>query len=74
MRRDGFCLRGSRIPYIYRVKVSAAISIAQANEIKSLLAETLPVRCQLFDIDFSSSALIRNGFAIRDGSYTRGIA
>jgi P2-related tail formation protein len=72
-KHDGFDLHGANNPYRYRVKVSAVISIAQANEIRALLAETLPVRCQLHSFDIVNARLLHNGAIRRDGSYTRGV-
>lgn len=74
MRRDGFPMRGERPAHWaeYRVRCHRLLSVHQAALARKLLANIAPARCQLIEIDFSSAALIRNGFARRDGSYTRG--
>jgi hypothetical protein len=74
MRRDGFAIRGERSAHWaeYRIRCYRLLTTQQAAMARALLANITPIRCQLVEIDFSSAALIRNGFAIRDGSYTRG--
>ncbi|WP_432719831.1 phage tail protein [Jeongeupia wiesaeckerbachi] len=73
-RRDGFAIRGTKADQwaVYRIKCFRQLSIKQAEEARRMLASVAPARCALFEIDFSAAALIRNGFARRDGTYTRG--
>lgn len=76
MRRDGFAVRGERWERWaeYRIRLSRLLTIDQAQLARQLLANIAPARCALVEIDFSGAALIRNGFARRDGTYTRGIS
>lgn len=73
-KRDGFVVRGERSAHWaeYRVRCSRLLSIQQAAMARKFLANVAPARCCLVEIDFSSAALIRNGAARRDGTYTRG--
>ncbi|GHD59850.1 phage tail protein I [Jeongeupia chitinilytica] len=73
-RRDGFAMRGDgRTEWaVYRIKCFNLLSVAQAEEARQLLASIAPARSHLYGIDFSSAALVRNGYARRDGNYTRG--
>jgi phage tail P2-like protein len=75
MHRDGFPVRGDHpLRWAeYRIRLNRLLTVQQAAMAKKLLANIAPARCQLVEINFSSAALIRNGFAVRDGSYTRGI-
>lgn len=76
MRRDGFVVRGERsLRYAeYRIRCHRLMSVQQAAMARRLLANFAPKRCLLVEIDFSSAALIRNGYAVRNGSYSRGSA
>ncbi|ERE07148.1 phage tail protein [Pseudogulbenkiania ferrooxidans] len=73
-RRDGFAVRGQRQDNWaeYRIKCSRQLSIKQAAAARRLLASVAPARCHLVEINFTDAALIRNGYARRDGTYTRG--
>lgn len=75
VRRDGYPVRSDRsVRWAeYRVRLDRLLTVQQANAARQLLAHVAPARCLLVDIDFSSAALIRNGFAVRDGSYSRGL-
>ncbi|QRO34118.1 phage tail protein [Chromobacterium violaceum] len=72
--RDGFAVRGQRQDNWaeYRIKCSRQLSIKQAAAARRLLASVAPARCHLVEINFTDAALIRNGYARRDGTYTRG--
>jgi phage tail P2-like protein len=76
MKRDGFAVRGERSARWaeYRIRCHRLLSVQQAALARKLLASMAPARCLLVGIDFSDAALIRNGFARRDGTYTRGVA
>uniref|UniRef100_Q31HT7 Phage tail protein I n=1 Tax=Hydrogenovibrio crunogenus (strain DSM 25203 / XCL-2) TaxID=317025 RepID=Q31HT7_HYDCU len=75
MKRDGFAIRSETEGWsVYKVVTDYLITTSQANIARELLSKSAPVRCELWGFDFSSAALIRNGYAVRDGSYTRGIA
>lgn len=79
-RRDGtrtrtaFNKRGTRSGSWaeYRVVCHNRLTVQQAAIARQMLAEIAPVRCHLFELDFSLAALTRNGLASRNGSYTRG--
>lgn len=73
--RDGYAVRGDRsVRWAeYRIRINRLLTVQQATLARTLLASVTPARCLLVDIDFSSAALIRNGFAVRDGSYSRGL-
>lgn len=81
-RRDGtrtrtaFNKRGTRADAWaeYRVVCYSRLTVQQATIARQMLAEIAPVRCHLFELDFSQAALTRNGLASRNGSYTRGTA
>jgi hypothetical protein len=74
-RRDGFPVRGDRsLRWAeYRIRCYRLLTVEQATVARQMLANIAPARCFLFDIDFTAAALIRNGVARRDGSYTRGL-
>lgn len=73
MRRDGYVLRGDPSARAwYRVRLKKLLNVRQANAAFRLLAETAPIRCHLYGIDFTEAKLLHNGTARRDGSYTRG--
>ncbi len=79
-RRDGtrtrtaFNKRGVRADAWaeYRVICYSRLTVRQAAIARQMLASIAPARCHLFELDFSKAALVRNGLALRDGSYTRG--
>lgn len=57
----------------YRVICYTLLTTSQAALARKMLANIAPARCKLFELDFSQAALIRNGYARRNGSYTRGL-
>ena len=75
-RREAFYVRGDSSEHwaVYRVVCYQLITTHQALLARSMLETVAPVRCLLYDIDFSSAALVRNGYALRDGTYSRGSA
>lgn len=73
VRRDGWPLHGGRQPFVYRVKLNGLVSIRQADQIRRILQNTAPVRCHLHSLDYRGAPLLHNKFAVRDGSYTRGV-
>lgn len=73
VRRDGWPLHGGRQPYVYRVRLNGLVSLAQAGQIRRILANTAPVRCHLHSLDYRGAPLLHNKCAVRDGSYTRGV-
>ena len=73
-RRDGYAMRGDASMQwaVYRIVCYRRLTVAQAAMARRMLGSLVPVRCALFDIDFSKAILIRNGLASRDGLYSRG--
>ncbi|ACO74619.1 Phage tail protein I [Laribacter hongkongensis HLHK9] len=74
-RRDGFAMRGTHLDHWahYRVVCARLLSVRQAAAVRRMLESVAPASRELVAIDFSDAALIRNGFAHRDGTYTRGL-
>lgn len=74
--RNGYVVRGDASEQwaVYRVICSRLLTLQQAAVARRMLAYIAPARCALYDIDFSGAALIRNGYAKRDGTYSRGSA
>lgn len=73
-RRNGHYYRGWQAAWaLYRVVLERPITIKQAAMLRVILDETAPARSQLASLDFREAALLRDGTARRDGSYTRGI-
>lgn len=72
--RDGFSMRGEKHDNWaeYRILTNRLLSVQQAEAARHMLAAFAPARCHLYEINFSDAALIRNGFARRDGTYSRG--
>ena len=57
----------------YRVVLSRSTTVDQAYQIKRLLASVQRNCVTLTAIDFRAATLRRNGAAIRNGAYTRGV-
>lgn len=58
----------------FRVLLDRAVSIAQAEIARRIIARAAPARCHLMVIDFSEAALLYDATAPRDGTYSRGFA
>ncbi len=76
IRRDGWAYRA---PYgvawaWYRIRMSQLLPVRMAATARVMLAANAPARCHLYEIDYTAARLVRNGYARRDGTYTRGIA
>lgn len=73
--RDGYAIRGKHLEHWahYRVRCFRQLTVKQAAAARRMLASVAPARCHLVEINFAAAAIIRNGYARRDGSYTRGI-
>lgn len=70
---DGFMVYGDEAGRVwYRIRLSKLLSVKQAETAKRLLEITAPARCQLYGLDFTNAALLYNGVAKYDGSYTYG--
>ena len=57
----------------YRILLKRPVTIDQAQQIKRLLAAVKRNCIQLIAVDFSRATLRRNGYASRNGTYTRGV-
>lgn len=71
--RDGWHLRGGSTPHVYRVRLNGLITVGQAAQIRRILATTAPARSHLHSLDFRGAVFLHNKFAVRDGSYIRGV-
>lgn len=74
-RRDGFPIRAARALHWaeYRIVCHTVLSIEQASMVRAALAIAGRNCAHLYEINFQGAALIRNGVARRDGTFTRGI-
>jgi len=72
--RDGSVDRSTPAHWAeYRVVMQRPLSLAQASVARAIIAAAAPVRSHLTALDFQQAALLYDGTAPRDGSYTRGI-
>lgn len=65
--------RGQKGWATYRIILRRAVTIDQAVQIRRMLAAVQRNCVILTAIDFKEALIRRNGFALRNGSYTRGI-
>ena len=80
IKRDGSVIRRGSHYYgtldgiwaMWRIYLSKAISVEQANSLRKVLIDTAPVRCELKGIHFSKG-LTRDGSIVRNGEYSRGV-
>jgi phage tail P2-like protein len=72
--RNGMYRRGGATRWAtYRVLLQRPITVDQAARIGAVL-DTVKRNCvHLVALDFTQAALRHNGFAVRNGSYTRGV-
>jgi len=72
--RDGTSDRSSPAHWAeYRVVMGRPLSIRQSVTARRIIEASAPARCHLAAIDFREAALLYDGAAPRDGTYTRGI-
>lgn len=72
--RNGYRRRGGPTQWAtYRVILQRPITIDQSASITAMLATVTRNCCHLVALDYTRAALRHNGFALRNGQYTRGI-
>lgn len=72
--RNGYRRRGGQTQWAtYRIILQRPITFDQAESITAMLATVKRNCCHLVALDYTRAALRHNGYAIRDGQYTRGI-
>lgn len=73
-RRNGWHRRLGQAGWAtYRINLKRPVTVDQAIVIKRLLGAVTRNCVHLVAIDYSQAAIRRNGMAIRNGSYTRGV-
>jgi phage tail P2-like protein len=58
----------------YRVRLTRPISIAQADQVRRILANVAPVRCRLKALLFDEAANLYNAAISHDGQFNHGVA
>lgn len=72
--RNGYHRRGGPTQWAtYRVILQRPITLDQAASITAMLDSVKRNCCHLVALDYTRAALRHNGYASRDGQYTRGI-
>lgn len=72
--RNGYRRRGGPTQWAtYRIILQRPITLDQAASITAMLDSVKRNCCHLVALDYSRAALRHNGYASRDGQYTRGI-
>lgn len=72
---DGSRVYGSYMHWAtYRVVVDRPVSLAQADQIRALLARIAPARCHLVELRFTEAAFLYDGAVLYDGTYSYGAA
>lgn len=72
--RNGYRRRGGPAQWAtYRIILQRPITLDQAASITAMLATVTRNCCHLVALDYTRAALRHNGYASRDGQYTRGI-
>lgn len=59
---------------MYRIYLKKPITIEQAEQVKTLLANTAPARCWLMGMNFEQALNLYNNHIIYDGTYSHGVA
>lgn len=73
--RNGVYLRGgtgSGIWARYRIRMDRPITAEQAAQLRAMLRNIAPARCELAGLDYPVAVVLRNGTARRNGTYNRG--
>jgi phage tail P2-like protein len=71
--RNGLRRRGGPTQWAtYRIILQRPITLDQASTITALLGSVTRNCCHLAALDYTRVALRHNGFAVRDGQYSRG--
>lgn len=72
--RNGYRRRGGPTQWAtYRIILQRPITLDQAASITAMLDSVKRNCCHLVALDYTRAALRHNGYASRDGQYTRGI-
>lgn len=72
--RNGYYRRGGPAMWAtFRIILQRPITIDQSQAILRMIASVKRNCCHLKDMDFTAAALRHNGFATRNGAYTRGL-
>lgn len=58
----------------YHVLLDHPITLNQAKQVRLILEETAPARCELLKLDFTKVPNIYDGRSLFDGSYSYGVA
>lgn len=58
----------------YKLRLSRAVSIAQAQAVREILEIVAPARCHLFGLDYAEALNLHNGAILYDGTYSHGVA
>ena len=78
---DGVALHDGSIRYAppdhwaeYRIRLAQPITVVQADQVRSILADVAPVRCHLKTLDFTEAFNAYNARITHDGQFTHGVA
>ncbi len=72
--RNGLRRRGGPTQWAtFRIILQRPITIDQSQAILRMIASVKRNCCHLVDLDFTEAAIRHNGFATRNGAYTRGL-
>lgn len=70
--RQPFFVRGDHAHWAeYRVVAQSPITLQRIALAEKIIPSIAPARCRLIEVSYPYTALVRNGFAKRDGSYAR---
>lgn len=58
----------------YRINLVRPITIAQANQVREILATVAPARCHLKALDFTEALNLYDNRIVYDGAYSYGVA
>lgn len=73
--RDGSVLREDPDHWAeYRIALTRAVTLAQAEQIRKILSTVAPAHTTLRLLDFTEALHLRDGVPLRDGTITRGTA
>ena len=58
----------------YKISLTRPISLAQAEQVKQILAQTVPARCHLEGLDYTQALHLYNHTLTHNGEYSHGAA
>lgn len=74
IRRDGSHFYSENLHWAwYSVRLTRPVSIAQAAQVREILARVQPERSHLHEVRYEQALNLRDGTILRDGTYTRGV-